>query len=76
MLKQLKAETEGFIMAALDQRLYTRNYQARIITNGVDSKCKMCDQYDETVDHLVSGCPVIRPSEYKNRHDRVGQYIH
>ena len=34
----------------------------------------MCDYYDETVDHLVSGCPVIRPTEYKNRHDRVGQY--
>ena len=36
----------------------------------------MCDQYDETVDHLVSSCPVICPTEYKNRHDRVGQYIH
>ena len=36
----------------------------------------MCDQYDETVDHLVSSCPVICPNEYKNRHDRVGQYIH
>ena len=27
-------------------------------------------------DHLVSDCPVIRPTEYKNRHDRVGHYIH
>ena len=63
-------------MAAQDQGLYTRNYQARIMKNGVDSKCQMCDQYDETVDHLVSGCPVIHPTEYKNRHDRVFQYIH
>ena len=36
----------------------------------------MCDQYDEIVDHLVSGRPVIHPTEYKNRHDRIGQYIH
>ena len=36
----------------------------------------MCDQCDETVDHLVSGCPVICPTQYKNRHDRVSQYIH
>ena len=72
----LKAETEGFIMAAQDQSLFTRNYQARIIKNGADPKCRMCDQYDETIDHLVSGCPIIRPTEYKNRHDRVGHYIH
>ena len=25
---------------------------------------------------LVSSCPVIRPTEYKNRHERVSQYIH
>ena len=27
----LKAETEGFIMAAQDQSLYTRNYQANMV---------------------------------------------
>ena len=25
----------------------------------------MCDKYDETVDHLVTGCPVICPTKYK-----------
>ena len=49
----LKAEIEGFILAAQDQSLCTWNYQARVIKNGVDPKCKMCDQYDETLDHLV-----------------------
>ena len=24
----------------------------------------------------LSGCPVLAPNEYKNRHDRVGQYLH
>ena len=72
----LKAETEGFIMAAQDQNVYTRNYQAIIIKNGVDPKSRMYDHYDETVNHLVSGCPVIGPNEYKNRYDRVVQYIH
>ena len=32
--------------------------------------------YAKTVDHLVSGCPVLAPNKYKNRHDRVGQYLH
>ena len=48
----LKAETEGFIMAAQDQSLFTRNYQARIIKNGADPKCRMCEKFDETIDHL------------------------
>ena len=63
----LKVETEEYIMAAQDKSLYSRNYQARVMKNGVDPKCGMCDQYDETVHHLVL-LPVIGPIEYKNRH--------
>ena len=70
----LKAETEGFIMAAQDQSLFTRNYQSKIVKNGTDPKCRFCDQYDETIDHLVSGCPILTQNEYKNRHDRVGKF--
>ena len=39
----LKAKTEGFILTAQDQSFYSRNYQAIIIKNRVDPKCKMCD---------------------------------
>ena len=63
-------------MAAQDQSLFTRNYQSKIAKNGADPKCRFCDQCDETIDHLVSGCSVLIPNEYKNRHDRVGQYLH
>jgi len=72
----LKAETEGFIMAAQDQSLFTRNFQANVLHNGADPKCRFCDKSTETIDHLVSGCSILAPNEYKNRHDRVGQYIH
>ena len=72
----LKAETEGFILAAHDQSLFKRNYQANILRNGAGDKCRFCDNYTETVDYLVSGCPVLAPNEYKARHDRVGQYLH
>ena len=53
-----------------------RNYQANILRNGASNKCRFCDNYAKTVDHLVSGCPVLAPNKYKNRHDRVGQYLH
>ena len=72
----LKAETEGFIMAAQDQSLNTRNYQAHIIKNGTNPKCRLCDDKPETIDHIVAGCSVLAPTEYKTRHDRIGQYLH
>ena len=72
----LKAETEGFIIAAQDQSLNTRNYQAHIIKNGTNPKCRLCDDKPETIDHIVAGCSVLAPTEYKTRHDRIGQYLH
>ena len=72
----LKFETEGFIIAAQDQSLPTRNFQANLLENGADPKCRVCDKHTETIDHLVSGCPMLAPTEYLNRHDRLGQYIH
>ena len=68
----LKSETEGFIIAAKDQSLPTRNFQAKILENGADPKCRICDKHIETIDHLASGCPILAPTEYLNRHDRLG----
>ena len=72
----LKAETEGFIMAAQDQSLFTRNYQAKIIKNGAGPKFWFCEKFEETVDHLVSGCPIMTSNEYLQIDGRVGRYIH
>ena len=63
-------------MAAQDQTLFIRNYQSKIVKYGTDPKCRFCDQYDQTIEHLVSECSILTPTEYKNRHDRVGQYLH
>ena len=72
----LKSETEHFNIAARDQSLPTRNFQANILENGTDPKYRVCDKHTETIDHLVSGCPILAPTEYLNRDDRLGQYIH
>ena len=72
----LKPETEGFLMAAQDQCLPTRSYQAHILKNGTAPKCRFCQEREETIDHLVAGCTTLAPTEYKNRHDRIGQYLH
>ena len=72
----LKAETEGFIVAAQDQSLFTRNFQANILHNGADPRCRFCNTSTKTIDHFISGCTILAPNEYTNRHNRVGQYIH
>ena len=63
-------------MTAQDQSLYTRNYQAKMIKYGADPKCRLFEDKMETMDHLVAGCPILAPKEYKERHDRMGQYPH
>ena len=63
-------------MAAQDQSLRTRNYEANIIKNGTNPNCRICDKSTETIDHIVAGCSVLAPTEYTHRHDRVGQYLH
>ena len=53
-----------------------RNFQENKLENGADPKYRICDKHTETTDHLVSGCPMLAPTEYLNRHDRLGQYVH
>ena len=40
----LKAETEGFVLAAQDPSLKTKNYLKNIMKTGKDSKCRYCEK--------------------------------
>ena len=35
-----------------------------------------CTKFQETIDHLVSGCPILALKEYLIRHNKVAKYIH
>ena len=72
----LKAETEGFIIAAQDQSLATRYYQHKIIKNGTDPKCRLCHKFEESLEHIILGCPMLAKKEYLERHDKALTYIH
>ena len=67
----LKAETEGFIVAAQDQSLFTRNFQANILHNGADPRCRFCNTSTKTTDHFISECTILAQNEYTNRHNRT-----
>ena len=52
------------------------NYQANVVKNGADPLCRLCHQFNEDIPHLVCGCTVWAKTEFKERHDKVRQYIH
>ncbi|XP_044182725.1 uncharacterized protein LOC122963360, partial [Acropora millepora] len=72
----LKSETEGFIIAAQDQAIKTNYYRRNILNDGTDPMCRICGQYQETIDHIVAGCPELAKTEYLHRHDKAASYLH
>ena len=72
----LKAETENEIVAAQDQALQAKYYATKISSTETDSKCRLCQQFDETIDHIISACPFLAKEQYTKRHDRVCAQLH
>jgi hypothetical protein len=50
----LKAKTEREIMVTQDQALNTKYYATKILHIKTDSKCRLCQQHDQTIDQLIS----------------------
>jgi len=64
-------------MALQDQVLSMRVYQVKIMKLGVPAlTCRLCSRHEETIQHLLAGCPVLAPSSYMNRHSMVAQALH
>ena len=61
----LKAETESEIVAAQDQVLQTKYYATKILST--DSKCRLCQQFDETIDHKISASPILAKELYTKK---------
>jgi len=55
----LKRETESTIVAAQDQAISTNYFKNKIFKEEIESKCRLCKQREETIDHLTSGCTIL-----------------
>ena len=64
----LKRETESLLIAAQDNAI-------RIDKTHQNSKCRLCGDRDETINHIISECSKLA-REYKVRHDWVSKVIH
>ena len=40
-----------------------------------NSKCRLCGDRDETINHIISECSKLAQRGYKARHDSVGKVI-
>jgi hypothetical protein len=72
----LKAETESEIVATQEQALQTKYYVTKILNTETDSKWRLCQQFDETIDHIISACPIMAKEKYIKRHDKVCAQLH
>jgi len=63
-------------VAAQDQVLNTKYYATKILHTETDSKCRLCQQHDETIDHIISAWPILAKEQYVKRHDKVSAQIY
>ena len=63
-------------MAVQNIAIRTNHIKARIDKTQQNSKCRLCSDRDETINHIISECCKLAQKEYKTRHDRVGKEIH
>ena len=38
--------------------------------------CKICNKHEETIDHIISGCPELAKTDYLERYNKAAAYIH
>ena len=69
-------ETEYLLIAGQDNAKRTDHIEARIDKTQQDSKCRLCGDRDETINHIISECSKLAQKQYKARHDWVGKVIH
>ena len=71
----LKRETKSFLIAAQNNAIRTNHIKAGIDKTEQNSRCRLCGDRDETINHIISECSKLAQKEYETRHDWVGKVI-
>ena len=72
----IKRETDSLQIAAQNKAIRTNHIKERIYKMQQSSKCRLCDDRDETINHIINECSKLPQKEYKTRHDWVGKVFH
>ena len=65
----LKREMESLLIAVQDNAIRTNYIKARIDETQQNSKCRLCSDRDETINHIISEGSKLSQKEYKARHN-------
>ena len=74
--RNLMRETESLLIATQNNTIRTNHIKARIDTTQQNSRCRLCGDRDETINHIISECSKLAQKEYKTRNNWVGKVIH
>ena len=69
-------ETESHLIAGQNNAIRTNHIKARIDKTQQNSRCRLCGDKDEAINHIISEYSKFAQKEYKTRHDWVGKVIH
>ena len=67
---------ESLLIAAQDNAIRTNHIKARIDETQQDSKCRLCGERDETINHMISESSKLAQKKYKVTYDWVGKVIY
>ena len=73
---RLKGNTESMVFALQYQVIKTRYIEKNIYHTRKDDTCRLCNEYKETIHHIVGGCPIYANTIYLRRHNNVAKYIY
>jgi hypothetical protein len=54
----------------------TKYYKKHILRNTNDDNCRKCNREAETIQHVITSCPILASTDYKNRHGQVAKIKH
>ena len=63
----LLRETESLLIAAQNNAIRTNHIKERIDKTEQNSRCGLCGDGDETINHIISECSKLAQKEYKVR---------
>ena len=72
----LDKRTEGYVCAAQEKVLATRDYMGKVWKVAGSRMCRVCGEKIENVEHLMSNCTPLTGCEYKRRHDKTGLRVY
>jgi len=66
----LEGETKSEI-AAQGQALQSTCHMTELLRTETHSTIRLCKQFHEKVEHIISACPILAQEQYREKHDSV-----